>query len=330
MDFFVIIFSFIQGDDVLSRKELLQRLGQMIITLLGVTFLTFGLTYIAPGDPVEMILEVGDTIVPPEVIEQTRHELGLDQPFLVQYLNWLVGLLHGDMGLSYSAKMPVIDRMMLGAPGTILLTVTATLMMLIVSVPLGILMAVKRNTFIDYIARFFSFLGVSMPSFWVGLLMLYFFGLKLGLFPIAGGEVTADRMVLPAATLAIVMISKFTRQVRTEILEEISKDYVTGALARGIPMNKILWHHVLPNACLPLVTLFGTYIGWLLGGVAVVEMVFSWPGLGAMAVRAIMMRDYPLLMGFVLWIAILYMVINLLIDISYYYLNPRLRKGGRE
>ena len=233
------------------------------------------------------------------------------------------------MGKSYSAKMPVSERMMLGAPGTVALAGTALLMTLIVAVPAGVLAAVYRNRPIDYVVRGLSFLGVSMPSFWVGLILLYIFGLKLGMFPIAGGEVTLDRMVLPGATLAIVLISKFARSVRTAVLEELGKDYVTGARARGIPTEKILWRHVLPNASLPLITLFGTYIGWLLGGVAVVEMVFGWPGLGSMAVRAIMMRDYPLLMGFVLWIAIFYMVINLLVDCSYYYLNPRLKKGGR-
>lgn len=313
----------------MGRKEIFSRLCQMVITLLGVTFLTFALTYIAPGDPVEMLLEVGDTIVSPEVIEQTRHELGLDQPFHVQYWRWLTGILHGDMGLSYSAKMPVLDRMLLGAPGTLALTVTTIIIMLVVSVPLGIFIAIHRNQPIDYFVRGLTFVGVSMPSFWVGLLFLYFFGLKLRLFPIAGGEVTLHGMILPSATLALVLSSKFTRQVRTAVLEELGKDYVTGAKARGIPMRKILWHHVLPNACLPLVTLLGTSIGWLLGGVAVVEMVFSWPGLGAMAVRSIMMRDYPLLEGFVLWISIFYMLINFLVDCSYYILNPRLRKGGK-
>ena len=319
-----------QGEDILGKKELLHRLGQMIITLLGVTILTFGLTYIAPGDAVDAILETGDTLVSAEVIEQTRRELGLDQPFHIQYLRWLTGMLHGDMGISYSAKMPVVDRMLLSAPGTLLLTGTAMLMMILVSVPAGIAAAVYRNGFIDYLSRVLSFLGVARPSFWVGLLMLYIFGLKLGIFPIAGGVVDAKHMILPAATLSIVMISKFTRQVRTAVLEELGKDYVTGAQARGIPMSKILWHHVLPNACLPLVTLLGTYIGWLLGGVAVVEMVFAWPGLGYMAVRAITMRDFPLLMGFVLWIAVLYMIINLLVDASYYVLNPRLKKRGGE
>ncbi len=197
----------------------------MVITLLGVTVLTFGLTYIAPGDPVEMILEVGDTIVPPEIIEQTRREMGLDQPFYVQYWRWLTGILHGDMGLSYSAKMPVVDRMLLGAPGTLALAGAALFLMVVISVPLGILIAVHRNHTIDYVVRFLSFIGVSMPSFWVGLLLLYFFGLKLGLFPIAGGEVSFDRMVLPAVTLAIVLsllikVGEETYAISLENVEE--------------------------------------------------------------------------------------------------------------
>ena len=312
----------------MSAKAILMRLAQMVITLLGVSFLTFSLTFIAPGDPVDAILETGDTIVSQETIVRTRHELGLDRPFHEQYLSWLNGVVHGDMGRSYSAKMPVQDKLLQNLPGTLLLAGTAVIMMLLISIPAGVVSALYRNRWPDQVIRVFTFLGVSMPSFWVGLLLLYFFGLKLGMFPIAGGEVSFDRMVLPSLTLAIVLSSKFTRQVRTAVLEELGKDYVTGAKARGIPMRKILWHHILPNACLPLVTLFGTSVGWLLGGVAVVEMVFSWPGLGAMAVRAIMMRDYPLLMGFVLWIATFYMVINLLIDASYYVLNPRLKKGG--
>ena len=155
------------------------------------------------------------------------------------------------------------------------------------------------------------------------------FGLKLGLFPIAGGEVSLDRLILPAFTLAILLSSKYTRQVRTAVLEELGQDYVTGLKARGMSMQRILWRHVLPNAFLPLITLLGLAIGWLLGGVAVIEIVFSWPGIGRVAVRAIEMRDYPLLQGFVLWIATLYMIVNLIVDISYTYLDPRLRKGAK-
>lgn len=312
----------------MKKNEIMHRVIQLMITLVGVTFLTFCLTYLSPGDPVEMLLEVGDTIVSQETIAETRAQLGLDKPFHVQYIRWITGIAHGDMGLSYSAKMPVADRLLQCLPATLSLAATALIIMLFISVPCGILSAVYRNHKIDYFIRGVSFFGISMPSFWVGLILLYVFGLKLGLFPIAGGVVSLERIVLPAVTLAIAMSAKYTRQVRTAVLEELGQDYVVGARTRGIPMRKILWHHVLPNACLPLITLLGLSIGWLLGGVAVIEMVFSWPGLGKMAVHAIEMRDYPLVQGFVLWIALLYMGINLLVDISYTYLDPRLKRGG--
>ncbi|WP_297966272.1 nickel ABC transporter permease [uncultured Anaerovibrio sp.] len=310
-------------------KKILGRLMQMLGTLIGVSFLTFCLTWLAPGDPVSMLLETADTVVSAELVEQTRHDLGLDQPFLVQYANWAGGVLHGDMGMSYSAKKPVTDKLLEGFAGTLLLAIVTIIFVLLISLPLGIWSAVKRNKLPDYIVRGISFIGVSMPSFWIGLLLLYFFGLKLRLFPIAQSEVTAAGIVLPALTLAIYMSSKYMRQVRTVILEELNHDYVVGARARGLSETTILWKHVLPNAILPLITLLGMSIGWLLGGVAVIEMVFSWPGIGNMAVRAISMRDYPLIEGFVLWIAIVYMVINLLVDMSYSWLDPRLKKEAR-
>ena len=310
-------------------KRILGRLMQMVGTLIGVSFLTFCLTWLAPGDPVSMLLETADTVVSAELVEQTRHDLGLDQPFLVQYVNWAGGVLHGDMGMSYSAKKPVVDKLLEGFAGTLLLAIVTIIFVLVISLPLGIWSAVKRNKLPDYIVRGLSFIGVSMPSFWIGLLLLYFFGLKLRLFPIAQSEVTAAGIVLPALTLAIYMSSKYMRQVRTVILEELNHDYVVGARARGLSETTILWKHVLPNAILPLITLLGMSIGWLLGGVAVIEMVFSWPGIGNMAVRAIAMRDYPLIEGFVLWIAIVYMVINLLVDMSYSWLDPRLKKEAQ-
>jgi len=310
-------------------KRILGRLMQMVGTLIGVSFLTFCLTWLAPGDPVSMLLETADTVVSAELVEQTRHDLGLDQPFLVQYVHWAGGVLHGDMGMSYSAKKPVVDKLLEGFAGTLLLAIVTIIFVLVISLPLGIWSAVKRNKLPDYIVRGLSFIGVSMPSFWIGLLLLYFFGLKLRLFPIAQSEVTAAGIVLPALTLAIYMSSKYMRQVRTVILEELNHDYVVGARARGLSETTILWKHVLPNAILPLITLLGMSIGWLLGGVAVIEMVFSWPGIGNMAVRAIAMRDYPLIEGFVLWIAIVYMVINLLVDMSYSWLDPRLKKEAQ-
>lgn len=308
-------------------KRFINRLTQVIITLIGVSFLTFCLTYLSPGDPAAMVLEASDTIVSQEVLEKTREEMGLNDPFLVQYGNWVWGVLHGDMGMSYSGKKPVVDKLMEGFAGTVLLAITTIVLILLISLPLGIFSAVHRNKIPDFVIRVFSFIGVSMPSFWVGLILLYIFGLKLGLFPIATATVTPSGLVLPALTLAIYQSAKYTRQVRTVILDELNQDYVIGARARGLSENMILWKHVLPNAVLPLITLLGMSIGWLLGGVAVIETVFAWPGMGRMAVYAITMRDYPLIEGFVLWIAAMYTIINFLVDLSYTYLDPRLKKG---
>ena len=313
-------------------KRFWKKLAEMLVTLLGVTFLTFCLSVLAPGDPAAMVLEAGDHIVSEELLAETRHEMGLDQPFLVQYGRWLGGVAHGDLGLSYSAKKPVAEKLMEGSTGTFFLAAVTVCFMLIISLPLGIWSAVHRNRWPDYLVRVGSFIGVSMPDFWLGLILLYVFGLKLGLFPITSSSVTAKGVVLPALTLAIYQSAKYVRQVRTVILDELHQDYVVGARARGISERRILYLHILPNALLPLITLLGMSIGWLLGGVAVIEVVFSWPGIGNMAVHAITMRDYPLVEGFVLWIAIVYMVINALVDLSYAYLDPRLRrtlgKGG--
>ena len=208
------------------------RLLQMVVTVIGVSFLTFCLTWLAPGDPASMLLEASDTIVSEEPLAQTRHELGLDKPFLVQYGNWAAGVLQGDMGMSYSAKKPVTAKLLEGFKGTLLLAFVTMVLVVLISLPLGILSAVKRNRLPDHLVRGVSFIGVSMPSFWLGLLLLYVFGLKLRLFPIAQSEVTAAGIVLPALTLAIYMSSKYMRQVRTVVLEELNQDYVTGIRAR--------------------------------------------------------------------------------------------------
>ena len=229
--------------------------------------------------------------------------------------------------MSYSAKVPVVAKLAQGMSGTLTLAGAAMFLTIIVSVPCGVMAAYYKNKWPDYILRSFSFVGMSMPPFWVGLLLLYCLGLKLRLFPIVGGEVSFNGVVLPAVTLAILLSSKYSRYVRTAVLEELGKDYVIGARTRGMSSIYILWHHVLPNSCLPLVTLFGLAFGWLLGGVAIIEMIFSWPGIGRLAVYSIEMRDYPMIQGVVLWIALFYMFINFMVDISYYYLDPRLSRG---
>lgn len=311
----------------MTRKQLLTRIGQILFVLLGISFITFALVMLAPGDVVrQMIAGNEDIIVSQHEIEALRKELGLDKPFIFQYLDWLSRALQGNLGFSYMMKKPVIEALIEGLPGTITLSLASLFMMLVVSIPAGIYSAVKRGGIVDNIVRVCTFMGVSMPGFWVGLILLWLFGLKLDLLPIVGGEVTLENLILPSLTLAIAMASKYTRQVRTAILEELNQDYVVGARARGMSESHILWKEVLPNALLPLITLLGLSLGNLLGGAAVIEMVFAWPGLGRMAIEAITYRDFQLVQGVVVWIALMYMVINLLVDISYNYLDPRLRK----
>ncbi|MGM9571285.1 MAG: nickel ABC transporter permease [bacterium] len=314
----------------MTRKQILFRLGQIIVVLLGISFITFALVMLSPGDPVRQMIAGNEDVVVSQIeIDALRHELGLDKPFFFQYLDWLNRALHGNLGFSYMVKKPVIEALMECLPATVILSLASTAFMLLVAIPLGIYSAVKRNSIADYTVRGLTFLGVSIPNFWMGLMLLWIFGLKLGWLPIVGGGVNLENLILPTVTLGIVMASKYTRQVRATVLEELNQDYVVGARTRGMSEGYILWKEVLPNAMLPLITLLGLSLGNLLGGAAVVEIIFSWPGLGYLAVESIIYRDFQLVQGIVLWIALMYMVINLLVDISYNYLDPRLRKEGR-
>ena len=311
----------------MTKKQILARLGQIVLVLLGISFITFALVMLAPGDVVrQMIAGNEDIIVSQAEIDALRAELGLDKPFFFQYLDWLGRALQGNLGFSYMVKKPVVEELFECLPGTIILSLASLFMMMLVSIPAGIYSAVKRGGIVDNIVRGFTFMGVSMPGFWVGLMLLWIFGLKLDLLPSIGGEIALETLILPASTLAIAMASKYTRQVRTAILEELHQDYVVGARARGMSESHILWKEVLPNALLPLITLLGLSLGNLLGGAAVIEMVFQWPGLGRLAIEAITYRDFQLVQGVVVWIALMYMVINLLVDLSYNHLDPRLRK----
>lgn len=314
----------------MKKKQLWGRIGQIVLVLLGISFVTFALVMLSPGDPVrQMIAGNEDVVVSQLEIESLRQELGLDKPFIFQYLDWLGRAVQGDFGFSYMVKKPVVEELLYSLPATLILSLASTFFMLAVSLPLGIYAAVKRNSAFDYVVRGMTFFGVSIPNFWMGLMLLWIFGLQLGWLPIVGGRVNLETLILPALTLGIVMAAKYTRQVRATVLEELNQDYVVGARARGMSETYILWKEVLPNAMLPLITLLGLSFGNLLGGAAVVEIVFSWPGLGYLAVQSIIYRDFQLVQGIVLWIALMYMVINLVVDISYNRLDPRLRKEGR-
>lgn len=309
-----------------TSQKVMKGILQRVFVLWGISFLTFLLTYLAPGDPAEIMLSAGGHMPSAELVAQTRIELGLDRPFLVQYGNWLGNLLQGDWGISYSQKIPVLQKLIECMMPTLKLTIASLILMLLISIPAGIVAAIYQGRWIDGIIRGLTFLGVSMPSFWLGLILLRVFGVVLHWVPVAGGSNDMRSFILPALTLACAMAAKYTRQVRAAVLHEYHQDYVLGARIRGLSELRILCRHVLPNAMLPLITLLGLSVGSLLGGTVVVEVIFSLQGMGNLAVRAITAHDYPLIQGYVLFVALLYMLINQIIDFSYTQLNPRLKE----
>ena len=309
-------------------KYVLKRLLQLIPVLIGITFLSFAMMRLAGGDAVTYMYENAGTAVSQEVIDKTRAEYGLDQPFLVQYGKWFAGMVTGDMGVSYVSKKDVYDTFVEKLPATLLLTVSSVLLTMIISIPLGILSAVKHNRWSDYVIRFVSFIGNSMPNFFAALVLMYFFSIKLGWLPVITTDNIALSLVLPTLTLAIAMASKYTRQVRAAVLEELNKDYVAGARARGVRGSVIVWRNVMKSSMLTIITLLALSIGSLLGGTTIVETIFMWDGVGKMAVDAITMRDYPIVQAYVAWMAIIYVVVNLITDILYHYMDPRVRLGG--
>ena len=309
-------------------KYVLKRLLQLIPVLIGITFLSFAMMRLAGGDAVTYMYENAGTAVSQEVIDKTRAEYGLDQPFLVQYGKWFAGMVTGDMGVSYVSKKDVYDTFVEKLPATLLLTVSSVLLTMIISIPLGILSAVKHNRWSDYVIRFVSFIGNSMPNFFAALVLMYFFSIKLGWLPVITTDNIALSLVLPTLTLASAMASKYTRQVRAAVLEELNKDYVAGARARGVRGSVIVWRNVMKSSMLTIITLLALSIGSLLGGTTIVETIFMWDGVGKMAVDAITMRDYPIVQAYVAWMAIIYVVVNLVTDILYHYMDPRVRLGG--
>ncbi len=307
-----------------------KRLLQLIPVVIGITFLSFAMMRLAGGDAVTYMYDNAGAAVSQELIDQTKAEYGLDKPFLVQYGTWLAGMLTGDMGESYVSHRDVYETFVSKLPATLLLTVSSMAVTILLAVPLGILSAVKQNRLTDMIIRFFSFIGNSMPNFFAALVLMYFFSIKLGILPVITNTNLGKSIVLPTLTLAVSMASKYTRQIRAVILEELNKDYVIGARARGIREQIIVWKSVLRTAMLTIVTLMALSIGSLLGGTAIVENIFMWDGVGKMAVDAINMRDYPVIQAYVAWMAVIYVIVNLISDLLYHYLDPRVRLEGEE
>lgn len=309
------------------KKYVLKRLLQLIPILLGITFLSFAMMRVAGSDAVTELYTNRGTEVSQEIIDARRAELGLDKPFLIQYFSWLEGMLTGDMGQSYVSGADVFSTFLSKLPATLLLTGLSIALTVIISIPLGIFSAMKQDRIPDLLLRFCSFIGNALPNFFVAMLFMQLFSIKLKLLPVISDGVNLKSALLPALTLAVSMSAKYMRQVRATVLEEWNKDYVQGAMARGIRKKIILWKNVMKSSMLTIVTLLALSIGSLLGGTAIIESIFMWDGVGKLAVDAITMRDYPFIQAYVVWMAVIYVLVNLITDLMYHQLDPRIRLG---
>lgn len=306
-----------------------RRLAYFVPVWLGLTLLTFGLANLAPGDPaVEYLRRVLDSEPTPEQVAQVRHEFGLDRPFPLSYALWLGRAVQGDLGTSYRNRAPVAPQLAERLPATLELAVPAALLALGVAVPLGALAAARRGSALDHLCRVVTLLGASLPGFWLALLLITFFSVQLRLLPVAGRG-GPESVVLPCLTLAAGLAAVLTRLTRAGLLEALGEDYVRTARAKGLRARAVVLRHGLPNALIAVVSALGVAFGHLLGGAAIVETIFAWPGLGKLALDSIYARDYPMLQAYVLVTGTVFLLVNLLVDVGYVYLDPRVRVGAR-
>ncbi|MFC0274028.1 nickel ABC transporter permease [Metabacillus herbersteinensis] len=303
-----------------------KRLLQLFIVLLFLSVFTFGLMKLAPGDPVMTILNADEMMVTEADKAKLHSELGFDQPLYIQYGHWMLGLIQLDLGKSYMSGKPVWSEMMERLPITLQLTGGALIVMVCISVPLGIISARYPGKCPDQISRTLALVGASIPSFWLGLMLIYFFAFKLQILP-STGIGSLSQMILPSFALGFSLAAVYARLIRAGLLESLSEDYIQAGRARGVKEWRILWFHAFRAALLPVVTVFGLSMGSLLGGAVVIEILFSWPGLGSMAVDAIFSRDYPVIQGYILLTGVFVVVVNLFVDLSYYLIDPRIKQG---
>ncbi|HAF71091.1 MAG: Putative dipeptide ABC transporter permease protein [Acetothermia bacterium 64_32] len=335
----------------MTLTYLIRRLLQAVPVFLGVTFIVFLLMYMTPGDPVDLMMGEG-SVVSEEEIEQLRHELGLDRPFYEQYGRFLAGIFRGDLGNSITHRRPVATLIWERLPATIELTLLAGVIALAVAIPAGVVSAVRRYSVLDAVGSIASLIGVSMPGFWLGLILIIFFSVTLKVLPVAGritygtgleprtgffvldailqgnGRALVDvlkHLIMPAFAMSVVMMAMTMRLTRSSMLEVINQDYIKTARAKGLANRTVILRHALRNALIPVVTTVALNLGSLLGGNMIIESVFAWPGLGRLVVESVYARDYPVVQGCVLVYALIYVSLNLIADLSYAYLNPKIR-----
>ena len=313
----------------MNFSYLLKRLLAAVPVLLIVSLLTFSFIHIIPGDPAMAMLGLNAT---PAQIEELHRQMGLDQPIMVQYFKWLAKMVTGDMGTSILSGRPIFNSILERLPHTMVLAFLAILISILIAIPSGIIAASRQNSLTDRTVMMFSLVGVSVPSFWVGIICIIFFSVKFNWFPASGYVSIFENffqglwyMILPSISLALVLAAVSARMMRSSMLETLRQDYIRTARAKGFSRWGSILKHGFKNALIPVVTVIGVDFGWLLGGTVVIETVFSIPGMGRLVVYAIMNRDYPMIQGVILYMAVIYMLMNLLVDILVLFLNPRIR-----
>lgn len=303
------------------------RLLQLVPILLAISLLTFALLKLAPGDPAQIILRDQGALLTKDAIAKTRIELGLNDSLPVQFARWLGNAVQFNFGKSLRTGRPVGELIGARLIPTVQLALTGLAFALIIAVPLGILAGVKPYSWFDHFGRLAALVGASIPSFWLGLLLIYLFAVQWKLLP-AMGMSTPRHLILPALTLALALAPLYMRLIRSSLLEVMSEEYVTTARAKGLRERGVILNHALRNALIPVITVFGLTLAHLLTGTVVVESIFAWPGLGQLAVESILARDFPVVQAFVLVLSLAFVFANLTVDLSYHWLDPRIRVGG--
>ena len=302
------------------RAYLVRRLAQSLLVLLGVSFVVFFILHLT-GDPALVLLPPDATA---QDIQEFREKMGFNDPFLVQYGRFLRGALRGDFGRSVRHDEPAFDLVAERLPATLELAGAALLIALALAIPAGIVSAVRRNSLVDYVSTVVALLGQSMPTFWLGIMLILVFSVRLSLLP-SSGRGTLEHLILPAITLGLFTTARITRLTRSGMLEVLNQDYIRTARAKGMANPPVVWKHALKNAAIPIVTIVGIELGTLLGGSVITETIFAWPGVGRLSVQAIYNRDYPVVQAAVFLLSTTFVVVNLVVDVLYTYLDPRIR-----
>jgi len=303
------------------HKYVLKRLLLLIPVMIGVTFIVFGIMHLTPGSPAK--IKLGE-MAKPEQIEALEKEMGLDKPFIVQYVRYMKGAIKGDFGRSYLSNRPVFNEVLQRFPATLKLAIASMVIAVVIGIPVGIISATKQYSALDSITMVLALIGVSMPVFWLGLMLILLFSVTLGWLPSSGAS-TFQHLILPSITLGLSSTAIITRMTRSSMLEVIRQDYIRTARAKGVSERVVINKHALRNALIPVITVIGLQFGSLLGGAVLTESVFSWPGVGKLMIDAIKKQDRPVVLACIIFISITFSVVNLAVDILYAFIDPRIK-----